>query len=168
MVSRRKAGEAAGSRAPSRRALILGASVAPWVAGWTNGDAVAAHALDPAFNICQRWLAIDAERQQLLSLWDDIEARLMNEHGWDRRSTAEPRVLPDDHRLSEIDARLDVLFQEDQALLEALPSAPATSVAAVIAKLGVAERVILVADPPLVRDLIVQSIRDLTILNGAG
>jgi hypothetical protein len=88
----------------------------------------------PTLAICQKWLAVEAERTRLSLLWGDVEARLM---------------------------------KESEALLDALPSGPTPSVAAIIANLSVAERLIFEEDHPVVHDLILRSIRDLAAVCGA-
>jgi hypothetical protein len=148
----------------SRRNVLGGATAAPFVGGWTDAKAVTALASDPTIAICQKWLAVEDEWSRLSLLWGDVEARLMREHGWHRLSEEERRTLPIGRQLSEIDARLSVLFEEREALLDALPSGPAPNIAAIVAKLSVAERLIFEEGHSMVHGLIVQSIRDLAIV----
>jgi hypothetical protein len=160
------------SKSPSisRRGLLHSSLVpvaAPFSAGLAKANAVTAATPDPTIAICQKWLAVEDEWSRLSLLWGDVEARLMREHGWHRLSEEERRTLPIGRQLSEIDARLDVLFEEREALLQALPSGPATSVAEIIAKLSVAERLIFEEGHSVVHGLIVGSIRDLATMCGA-
>jgi hypothetical protein len=144
----------------SRRNILGGAGGAPLVAGGTGAKEVAA----PSISICRKWHAVEGERTRLMLLWGDIEGSLIKEHDWYRLSADEQRALPAGRQLSEIDARLEMLFKEGGALLEALSSGPALSVEAIIANLSVAERLIFDEDQPVVHGLLLRSIRDLAAL----
>jgi hypothetical protein len=144
----------------SRRNILGGATAAPLVAGETGAKAIP----EPNIAICRKWHAVEGERTRLMLLWGDIEGRLIKEHDWHRLSADEKRALPAGRQLSEIDARLEVLFEEGGALLKALPSSPALSVEAIIANLRVVERLIFDEDQPVVHGLLLRSIRDLAAL----
>uniref|UniRef100_B0T4H1 Uncharacterized protein n=1 Tax=Caulobacter sp. (strain K31) TaxID=366602 RepID=B0T4H1_CAUSK len=164
MDSRRKA-ESADVRAPqlSRRAVLAVGSAAPFVAGGT----VAADT-DPSVAICHRWLAIDAEQRRLQLEWGALEGRLMTKHNWYRLSPDQQAAIPEGARLAEIDARLDVLEVEGQALLKAMRPKPAKSIEAVVANLSVAARLIFVEDHPEAHGLITRAVRDLAAFSSGG
>ncbi len=117
-------------------------------------------------DLCHRWLAIDAEQRRLQLEWGSLEGRLMKAHGWHRLSLEQQAGIPEGARLAAIDARLDVLEVEGEALLRAMRPAPATSVAAVAANLSVAARLIFAEDHPRAHGLITRAIRDLGAFTG--
>lgn len=164
MDSRRKA-ESADVRAPqlSRRAVLAGGSAAPFVAGGT----VAADT-DPSVAICHRWLAIDAEQRQLQLEWGTLEGWLMTKRNWYQLTPDQHAAIPEGARLSEIDAKLDVLEVEGHALLKAMRPKPARSIEAVVANLSVAARLISVEDHPEAHGLITRAVRDLAAFSSGG
>jgi hypothetical protein len=143
----------------SRRTLLVGVLSTPALTG-----PVAAVAPDPTILICQRWLALKAESEKLLTAWSEHESWLARHHDWYRLSDVERSALPEARKLVQIHAQLDTLDQESEALLETLPTTPATSMAAVIANLTVAAGLLCDEDHPEVRGLIVRSVRDLASL----
>jgi len=143
----------------SRRTLLVGVLSTPALTG-----PVAAVAPDPTIVICQRWLALKAESEELLTAWSEHERWLARHHDWYRLSDVERSALPEAKKLVQIDAQLDSLDQESEALLETLPTTPATSMAAVIANLTIAAGLLCDEDHPEVRGLIVRSVRDLACL----
>ncbi|OYX03006.1 MAG: hypothetical protein B7Z12_10930 [Caulobacter vibrioides] len=163
MESRRKAGRApARVEEPSRRAMMVGGAVACGVSGMPLLQVRAA----PSVAICHRWLAVDAEKRHLQLEWGRLEGRLMTKHNWYKLTPAQQADVPEGARLSEIDARLDVLEVEGHALLKAMRPKPAKSVEAVIAYLSVAARLIFVEDHPEAHGLITRAVRDLAALSG--
>jgi hypothetical protein len=163
MSSRRKAGSAPACLSqPSRRAVLAGGSATPLVAGLAPASVPG----DPALAICQRWLAVDVERRRLQLEWGSLEGWLIEKRKWFRLSDDEKAAIPEGARLAEIDARLDVLEEEDQALLKAMRPTPAKSVEAVIANLSVAGGLIFEEDHPEAHGLIVRAVRDLAVLSG--
>jgi len=162
MDSRRKAGSApARPSDPSRRAVLAGGSAAPLIAGLASPGTPG----DPALAICQRWIAVDTEHRRLLTEWGTLEGRLIRKHGWFRLSPEERTAIPEGARLAEIEARLDVLEEENQTLLKAMRPTPAKSVEAVIANLSVARGLIFGEDHPEAHGLIVRAVRDLAKLS---
>lgn len=164
MDSRRKA-ESADVRAPqlSRRAVLAVGSAAPFVAGGT----VAADT-DPSVTICHRWLAIDAKQRRLQLEWGTLEGWLIIKRSWYRLSPDQQAAIPEGARLTEIDARLDVLEVEGHALLKAMRPKPAKSIEAVVANLAVAARLIFVEDHPEAHGLITRVVRDLAAFSSGG
>ncbi len=90
----------------------------------------------------------------------------MTKHNWYKLTPAQQADIPEGARLSEIDARLDVLEVEGHALLKAMRPKPAKSVEAVIANLSVAARLIFVEDHPEAHGLLTRAVRDLAALSG--
>ncbi len=149
------------TRQLSRRAVISGGSAVPLLT-----DDRAFTETDAAIGTCTRWLAVDAEQHRLQLEWGSLEGQLMKAHGWHRLSPEQQAAIPEGARLVAIDARLDVLEVEGEALLRAMSPAPATSVAAVVANLSVAARLIFAEDHPRAHGLITRAIRDLGALSG--
>jgi hypothetical protein len=145
----------------SRRGVVAGVSVAPLVTGLASPIAAG----DPALAICQRWIAVDAEYHRLLTEWGNLEGWLIKKRRWFRLSSHERAAIPEGARLAEIEARLDVLEEENQTLLKAMRPAPAKSVEAVIANLSVAGCLIFEEDHPEAHGLIVRAVRDLAKLS---
>lgn len=140
--------------------MLAGGSATPLVAGFASGSAPG----DPALAICQRWLAVDVERRRLQTEWGNLEGWLIEKRRWYRLSGDEQAAIPEGDRLAEIDARLDVLEEENQALLKAMRPTPAKSVETVIANLSVAGGLIFEEDHPEAHGLIVRAVRDLSNL----
>jgi hypothetical protein len=93
-----------------------------------------------------------------------LEAWLAERHGWYELNPEKQRSLPKGRVLFEIDARLNVLFAESQALLKRLPGLTANTPAAIAAKLEVASKLIWPADHPEAHRLIVASVQDVIAL----
>ena len=115
--------------------------------------------------ICRRWLAIDAERSRLQLEWGRLEGWLMTKRNWYRLTPEQQAEIPEGARLPEIDARLDLLWDEAGELLEAIRPARATSIEAVAAKLAVVARLVLKDDHPEAHDMITRAVKDLTALS---
>jgi hypothetical protein len=168
MESRRKTG-GANVRLPqlSRRAVLGGASATPLASGL--GDvakaAVATAApVDPTIVLCQRWLEIEIERGHLQTAWNRHETWLIRERNWAHLSETEREALPEARRLDELDEQMKTLYDEEEALLDQLPSSPATSLAVVIANLTIAGTILAPEDHPTVHGLIVRAVDDLVAL----
>ena len=141
---------------PSRRGVVSGLAAAPLAGGAAEPPAVA---------LGRRWLAVEAERERLSRRWGEVEERLARRHGWFRLSPAERAALPAGRALGRIEARLEALAGEGEALLAALLSGqrrgPAASLAAVAVRLQVAGRLVAPEDHPEAHALIVRAARDL-------
>ena len=122
--------------------------------------------IDPGIDTCHRWLAVDAEQRRLQLEWGTLEGWLITNRSWYKLSPSEQARIPEGTRLSEIDARLDVLEVEGHALLRAMRPKRAKSIEAVIANLSVAARLIFVEDHPDAHGLITRAVRDLTAFSG--
>jgi hypothetical protein len=161
MGSRRKTGGAV-ARLPelSRRAVLVGASATPVLAG----QAVAT-ATDPTIAACERWFAVEAERERLSAEWGRHESFLAREFNWFRLSEDQRRALPQARKLDDIAVELEALDRKSDALLKALPSTPAASVAAVAANLTIATRLLYPDGYEEVHGLMVRAVRDLKTLS---
>jgi hypothetical protein len=115
---------------PTRR-LILGAAATPLIPG-------AALAADPAAEACQAWLARNAEHERLAVQWSRLEARLHREHNWMKLTRAQRRRFPESRELDDLDDRIEVLSDENAALLKALPAIVAASPIGICGKLTIA------------------------------
>ena len=115
---------------PSRR-LILSAAASPLLPG-------AALAADPAAEACQAWLARNAEHERLAVQWSRLEARLHREHNWMRLTRAQRRRFPESRELDDLDDRIEVLSDENGAVLKALPAIVAASPIGICGKLTIA------------------------------
>lgn len=148
-----------GSRPPrlSRRA-VLGAPAA----------GIAASGLPPTADadtvtLCRTWLANKAETMRLLERWGDIEAELMRLQGpFPARAAlmAGPQAAP----LRAIDARLDQLHAEREALAPSLPLSTATTREGVLLKFEVVMAELFVQDFPVIYGLLHTAVRDLKAL----
>ncbi|WP_135212735.1 hypothetical protein [Vitreimonas flagellata] len=118
----------------SRRSVIGGATVAPWIAAVP----ASANDIDPCINACEHWLALHAEHKRLAHRWCDLEAELERTHNYLSLPRRKQRRLPQAHELEDIDDRLDELHEEMQTLLALLPTMVATSDLGLAGKLAVA------------------------------
>jgi len=148
-----------GPRPPrlSRRA-VLGAPAAGLAA---PGLPIAADADTVA--LCRTWLANKAKTMRLLERWGDIEAELMRLQGPSRPGdalTAGPQAAP----LRAIDARLDELHAEREALARSLPLSTATTREGVLLKFEVVMAELFVQDFPVIYGLLHTAVRDLKAL----
>lgn len=147
------------SRPPrlSRRA-VLGAPAAgfaaPGLPATADADTVA---------LCRTWLANKAETLRLLERWGEIEGELLRLQGPSRPGetlTTGPRAAP----LRAIDARLDQLHAEREALAPSLPLSTATTREGVLLKFEVVMAELFVQDFPAIYGLLHTAVRDLKAL----
>ena len=141
----------------SRRA-VLGAPAArlaaPSLPAPTGADTVA---------LCRSWLANKAETMRLLERWGDIEAELMRLQAPSPAGAAlmaGPQAAP----LRAIDARLDQLHAEREALAPSLPLSTATTREGVLLKFEVVMAELYVQDFPVIYGLLHTAVRDLKAL----
>ena len=151
------ANESARPDDPTRR-LILSAAATPLLPS-------AARAVDPAAEACQAWLARNAEHERLAVQWSGLEARLHREHNWMKLSRAQRRRFPESRELDDLDDRIEVLSDENGALLKALPAIVAASPIGICGKLTVAIKETK-NDGEDVHSLIVSILRDYRALHG--
>ena len=146
----------------SRRSMLAGVTAVPLAPRSDRGPASA----DRSIEVCRRWLAVDAEQRRLQLDWGTLEGWLIKHRSWYKLTPAQQAEIPEGARLSEIDARLDMLEVEGHALLKAMRPKPAKSIEAVIANLSVAARLIFVEDHPEAHGLITRAVRDLAAFSG--
>jgi hypothetical protein len=115
----------------------------------------------------ESWLYLTAKIERLQTRWAKLESWLVREHGWFQLSPAEQQALPWAQELRDIDGCLDVLFEQQEALLEALPARGAATMEAIIAKLAVVERLIGWDDHREAHALIAGAREDLIALLGS-
>src|SRR5688572_23319655 len=99
--------EGARERAPSRRALLQGATAL--ALPFSAGTAVAA--ADPAQIIGEQWCALETEQRRLIIAWQDVETWLFKHRDWPKLSEAEQAAVPEAAQFDPID---DQLAQIDQ------------------------------------------------------
>jgi hypothetical protein len=144
-------------RHPSRRA-VLGGPVAGLAAAGVPATADA-----DTVALCRTWLANKAETLRLLERWGDIEARLMQVQGASLAGDA-LKTLPQAAPLRAIDARLDELHAEREALAPSLPLSTATTREGVLLKFEVVMAELFVQDFPVIYGLLHTAVRDLKAL----
>lgn len=142
---------------PSRR-LILSAAASPLLPG-------AALAADPAAEACQAWLARNAEHERLAVQWSRLEARLHREHNWMKLTRSQRRRFPESRELDDLDDRIEVLSDENGAVLKALPAIVAASPIGICGKLTIAVKETK-NDCENVHRLILSILRDYRALHG--
>ena len=170
MGSRRKTGvEDVRPHGLSRRAVIAGTSVAALsVAAPVQASTslpVALASTDETAKQCKRWLAVNAKIERLQTRWAKLEGWLIRNHSWCKLSLAERQALPWSKELGDIDGCLDLLFEQRDRLLEAMPETDASSLEAVIMRLAVVERVIWPEDHPEAHALITKSRQELIAIS---
>ncbi len=119
---------------PSRRALIGGATVAPFVAA----APASASDIDQCVIACESWLTLHAEHKRLTNRWCDLEVELERTHKYLSLSRRKQRQIPEARELDDIDDRLEELHEQMRTLLVLLPAMVATSGLGLAGKLAVA------------------------------
>lgn len=142
---------------PSRRAVLAAPAGLAVPAGPTPAD-------EDAVGLCRVWLENRAEMMRLLTRWADIEADLIEHHGWGGLSKAKQASLPQARILRAIDARLDVLGDERETLAPRLPLSKATSREGVMLKFEVVQSELCLEDFPVIHGLLKTAICELDAL----
>jgi hypothetical protein len=165
MGSRRQT-ERKGARLPelSRRAVIAGTSAAVLPAPKPAVALPAAATIDDSAKPYRRWLYLNGKIERLQTRWAKLETWLVREHRWFELTPAEQQALPWAQELRDIDGCLDLLFEQREAVLEALPIQGATTLAAVAVKLAVVERQVEHDDYPEAHAMIAGARQDLLAL----
>jgi hypothetical protein len=115
-------------------------------------------------SLCRLWLTNEAEQHRLLRQWGDLEARLARNFRWFKLSPDEQRALPEAAPLYEIDARLERLFSQREALAPKLPRLTASSREAVMLKFEIVTKELVIEDFPPIHGLLKSAVRDLGVL----
>ncbi len=100
------------------------------------------------------WHAIGLKEAALSRRWDELEARLVRQHGWARLSETAKRGLPAARELFELEAALGALERRRTALLRRLVAAPVTSRADIAGKLRALSGILRPDDQPLAAALL--------------
>jgi len=162
MGSRRQTeGERARLPELSRRAVIAGTSTAVLPAPKLAAPALAGTAIGDGAKPYRRWLHLNAKIERLQTRWAKLETWLVREHSWFQLTPAEQQALPWAQELRDIDGCLDLLFEQRDALMEALPTHGSTTLEGVAAKLEVIERLVERDDHPEAHAMIAGARQDL-------
>ena len=155
-MSRRPEGTAhasARSNCPSRRLLLGGSAAASLLS-------VDAALVDPAMRACDAWLVRHAEHERLGTRWQEIEDRLFKQHNWARLSRAQRNRFLEKHEMDALYDRMDLLHEQNLALLSSLPAIVATTHRGICGKLTVAAFEVCPEDHPEAHQLIESILRD--------
>lgn len=144
-------------RAPSRRALIQGATAL----ALPIPCAASAAGADPAQVVGERWCALESEQRRLIIAWQDIETWLFDHRDWPRLSDEQQARVPEAAQWDPINKRLAEIDKTYDALLPQLKATPATSRAGVMAKLDALLWFLNVEDHPDARVLLLSCQGDL-------
>lgn len=144
-------------RAPSRRALLQGATALalPIPAAKAAADA------DPAQVVGERWCALEAEQCRLIIAWQDVETWLFKHRDWPKLSEEEQAAVPEAVQFDLINAQLAEIDRAYDSLLPQLKGTAAASRAGVMAKLDALLWFLNVEDHPDARVLLQSCQRDL-------
>jgi hypothetical protein len=143
----------------SRRAILAvpaGLALAPDPSPQTIGD--------DATRLCKRWLANEAEMYRLWRRRDDMEGDLFHHHQWSLLTEAERQALPQARPLHAIDARLEKIYAEREALAPKLPLTTATSRQGVMLKFRVVSEELQIQDFLDIHGLLKSAVRDLAAI----
>jgi hypothetical protein len=121
---------------PSRRAVLAGAAATPLLP--IPQPAAASASSDEAAAACDAWLARHAEAERLSLRWQRLETYLAREHNLFELSEPERLRFPQAREMDDILDRLDVLGEENEALLRQLPTIVAATDLGIAGKLAVA------------------------------
>lgn len=118
-------------RAPSRRALIQGATAL----ALPIPSAKAAAGADPAQLIGEQWCALETEQRRLIIAWQAVETWLFKHRDWPKLSKEAQAAVPEAAQLDRISEELAQIDQAYDRLLPQLKATAATSRAGALAKL---------------------------------
>lgn len=144
----------------SRRAVLAGTSAAVLPVPEPTAS-LAAAAISEGVKPYRRWLYLNAKIERLQTRWAKLESWLVREHSWFQLTPAEQQALPLAQELRDIDGCLDLLFEQRDALMEALPTHGSTTLEAVAARLEVIERLVERDDHPEAHAMIAGARQDL-------
>lgn len=135
-MSRRPAKEAnepVRPEGPTRR-LVLGAGTVPLLTGLHRGAA----SDDEAAAACEKWLANEAEQEQLIRRWQEIETRVYRTLDWAKLSPEDREQHPESQVMDCLNERIIELSDANAVLFSSLSTLAATSSRGVGRKLAVA------------------------------
>lgn len=93
---------------------------------------------DKAAAACEKWLANEAEQEQLIRRWQEIETRVYRTLDWAKLSPEEREQYPENQKMDRLNERIIELSDANAVLLSSLPTLAATSARGVGRKLAVA------------------------------
>ena len=144
-------------RAPSRRALIQGATAL--ALPLPTGAAVAA--ADPAQAIGEQWCALHTEQRRLCLAWQDVESWLFKHRNWPRLSPEECEAVPEAAAMRAIEAQLEAIDRTYDTLQPQLVRTEATTREGLLARLDALLWFLDAEDHPDARALLQSCQRDL-------
>lgn len=114
---------------PSRRRLLQIATAAgvplPTLAG----------AVDPGKVVADRYCALEQEQRRLYLAWQDVETWLFKHRNWPRLTEAEQATVPEAAQFGVIEAQLDAIDKQYDALVPLLKTTSARTRDGVLARL---------------------------------
>ncbi len=122
--------------------------------------------LDAAAAATKIWLARHAEHERLGSRWQKIEDRLFKQQNWSRLTRAQRNRFAEKHEMDSLYDHMDLLHEENFALLASLPAIVATTHRGICGKLAVAAIEVCSEDHPEAHRLIESILRDYRSLHG--
>lgn len=129
----KEASEPVRPEGPTRR-LVLGGGALPVFTTLQRG----APSDDNAAEVCEKWLANEAEQEQLIRRWQQIETRVYRTLNWAKLAPEEREQYPENQEMDRLNERILKLSDENAVLLSSLPTLAATSSRGVGRKLAVA------------------------------
>jgi hypothetical protein len=93
---------------------------------------------DPSISICETWLAVDANHEQLIRTWQKLETQLVQKEGWYQLSEQQRNYMPQAAELESIEIQLDALSQKRMELLKEISLESCLSARGVELKLAIA------------------------------
>jgi hypothetical protein len=93
---------------------------------------------DATADACAAWLVRQAEHHRLTLEWQDIETQLCDTHDWLNLSDDQRKRLPEHRTLEKLDARIRVLYRQNQKALRPLCRLVAATPRAISRKLEIA------------------------------
>lgn len=93
---------------------------------------------DEAAAACEKWLANEAEQEQLIRRWQGIETHVYRTVNWTKLSPEEREQHPENQEMNRLNERIKQLSDENAVLLLSLPALAATSSRGIGRKLAVA------------------------------
>lgn len=95
-------------------------------------------AQDLAAEACAAWLLRQAEHNRLTLEWQEIETRLTRAHDWLNLNNEQRQRFPEQAQMDALEARLDVLHEQNRRALRTIPELVASTPRAIMRKLEVA------------------------------
>lgn len=93
---------------------------------------------DATAEACAAWLLRQAEHSRLTLDWQDLETRLCESHDWLNLSDEQRKRIPEHRTLAKLDARIQVLYRQNQKALRPICRLVAATPRAITSKLEIA------------------------------